>query len=730
MLRGARGFTLFEVMLSMLIMAIAVLSIAALLPSGIQAQQVARAQTIAAVTALNLVNQLEGTSPAFYRMQMESSFPWSTTNVTHEPGRFDAERILSSSVHAHNALVPVPTAIARRLDSDQDEIQDILDRGGQVYFPSPLPSRLADFEGSARNSYHVVSMAADALPYTLDGFDEAQRLVIGFVGYAQQNGLIHHPMTASPYREWYPSPPIDMVFGPRVRDIDRNPSASAGAPLTDLIPDPGYTRTFDQIGNIDLAAWAYWDAKYDPADFPHYAAFLSMYDTYTDPDDSTGQLAADPRADDRKPPYAGLHHELAARLEWETASADDIDQLCQKIEAHYQACLDLAEACYGSSLTGIDPTTWDVRAMVPGDPRRTLEPWTVRAMRYLGSAAMMRTRPEFATWAGANGVTFDETQMADLHELSLRAAAIYAAHRPHDWGAERMYNGATLMDSPLVQLDLFGGLLNDPAGSVTGGAGYGPGYRLVAPQGCTAESTTVGGTTVDGIGSRSAVTDGNTAATLAGPVRPLDVPTNYYGNWSASTDNATTIADRIDGYWGDPERFNLLHAFEASERCRQMVVWSVDWQRYEDVESAEAVVADASWYPWDSRDSWDGGSLARNRHELTYRRRGYHTLGYFGPYSAHLNWRVDPGTTTISVQTYGSSGIKHYMRGVDSIKTERGGNPSLSESMLPWIGSFGLDVNGNGLHDRGTVPTSGRMRASTVARFNLYDQRVFAGLRD
>ena len=44
-------------------------------------------------------------------------------------------------------------------------------------------------------------------------------------------------------------------------------------------------------------------------------------------------------------------------------------------------------------------------------------------------------------------------------------------------------------------------------------------------------------------------------------------------------------------------------------------------------------------------------------------------------------------------------------------------------------GRNGADRNGNGRYDRGNIPSSVRLRAVTVARFNYYDLRVPAVIR-
>ncbi len=55
-------------------------------------------------------------------------------------------------------------------------------------------------------------------------------------------------------------------------------------------------------------------------------------------------------------------------------------------------------------------------------------------------------------------------------------------------------------------------------------------------------------------------------------------------------------------------------------------------------------------------------------------------------------------------------------------------NPDMTPPMRA-LGRFGVDRNGNGVHDVGPLRTSVRLRAAPVARFNLYDPRGHVILR-
>jgi hypothetical protein len=72
-------------------------------------------------------------------------------------------------------LAPLPVNIAQRLDSDNEEINRIVSEGGRIY-------------------------------YNLPG-GPPQALIVGFVGYQQQNALPNHPCIAWPYWDHHPCAP-------------------------------------------------------------------------------------------------------------------------------------------------------------------------------------------------------------------------------------------------------------------------------------------------------------------------------------------------------------------------------------------------------------------------------------------------------------------------------------------------------------------------------------------
>jgi hypothetical protein len=187
------GFTLFEVSISLVLVAFGVVSVLMLFPSGLKAQQMARFQIYAAAKAEEMIEQFNGTQHSNPAIDSEGVAMWDVP-VAHKAQSWDLESRLS----AHRfGIMPLPLDVARRLDSDGDEIQQILDQGGYVYFSQPLASTGTQEQG-----------AASAPP------NEAQKLIIGVKGYAQQNCLSSFPLKNWPYHTPMPSPPLQMHHMP------------------------------------------------------------------------------------------------------------------------------------------------------------------------------------------------------------------------------------------------------------------------------------------------------------------------------------------------------------------------------------------------------------------------------------------------------------------------------------------------------------------------------------
>src|SRR4051812_15288065 len=187
---GREALTLFEVAISLAIVAAVVVSAVLAFPVGLKAAQMARFQVLAGTKALEIATDWAQTDHAYWECNTEVEDP-ALAQFTAIQNDLD-----TMNDHGSFGLFPLPTAMARRFDSDGDEIARLLDNGGRLYYS---PSIAIEAGYSEREGNPVV----DPLPV------EAQSLVFGVIGYAQQNVLPSHPCIAMPYYDCWPSPPQD-----------------------------------------------------------------------------------------------------------------------------------------------------------------------------------------------------------------------------------------------------------------------------------------------------------------------------------------------------------------------------------------------------------------------------------------------------------------------------------------------------------------------------------------
>ncbi|MBA3848213.1 MAG: type II secretion system protein, partial [Planctomycetes bacterium] len=194
----ARGTTLVELAISLAIVAIAVLSVALTFPIGVRAQQTARFRLYAAAKALELVDTFANAEHHFISTQVEAAKLATNTFMAHP---VDFEHMMNAGGFG---LFPLPPALARRLDSDDGEIAAILDEGGMVFYATPEPHRTGFESRDAAKTGGSTIAGLTAGPARLA--PEAQKLIFGVSGYAQQNALPNHPCLAWPYNDFHPSP--------------------------------------------------------------------------------------------------------------------------------------------------------------------------------------------------------------------------------------------------------------------------------------------------------------------------------------------------------------------------------------------------------------------------------------------------------------------------------------------------------------------------------------------
>ncbi len=186
------AFTLFEVALSLVLVTFSIVSVLMLFPLGLKAQQLSRFQVLAATKALEMVDAYNSTPTANPSLEVEAPNPWDVSSGRSNSA-FDLEHRLSSY---RFGIMPVPTDIARRLDSDADEIQALLGQGAQLYYSQP----------QATTGFMETGLP-DSPP------NETQRLVFAVVGYAQTNAIAVFPWKAWPYYIPMPSPPCHGTHG-------------------------------------------------------------------------------------------------------------------------------------------------------------------------------------------------------------------------------------------------------------------------------------------------------------------------------------------------------------------------------------------------------------------------------------------------------------------------------------------------------------------------------------
>src|SRR3954468_16981439 len=121
--RVASAFTLVEIAIALALVALCMTTVLLVFPTGIKAQQLARFQLYAAVKAQEMVEAFVACSNANANIDTEAFQAWDVP-VGYRATSPDLESRLATHQFG---IMPLPPAIARRLDSDGDEIQRILD---------------------------------------------------------------------------------------------------------------------------------------------------------------------------------------------------------------------------------------------------------------------------------------------------------------------------------------------------------------------------------------------------------------------------------------------------------------------------------------------------------------------------------------------------------------------------------------------------------------------------
>jgi len=672
---GTAGFTLFEVAISLVILAFGVISIMALFPAGLKAQQMARFQLYAAAKAEEMVEQFNSSHFDNATADTEGTECWNVAS-SYRSQTWD----LDARVASHRyGIMPLPLELARRIDSDGDEIQQLLSQGGFVYYSQPTASTGTEEQGMA------------ATPP-----NEAQKLIIGITGYAQQNALPIFPMKSWPYQASFPSPPIHynhMRYGWMPAEV------KTGA---------NYQVRYDHPRSGSENVTQFWES----ARLPGVAI------PGTDPD--MQKIVDWPETGG---PTGVIHYgymPYANGLQWDGGNAptklgneDGFGPTRESVIRYVQSAL---WYCYrksqvsGSQITSSfwsDPHASGIPTFEPltDDSKKWMQ---VQSMRFLAHAATCLTAwyplnsadttkaDSLSTGVKIPSVILDGVPSPEVtitneliryyHERCLKLAMSFAASFPYDWGVPRPVERTISFDYPLLQYDLFSPALS---GQLFGTGLTAKQWRPLAPR----------------------------------PIRNLGLSAIYPENLDATGRtrlDSTMVRSVGSTLFGDIDHYSLAMPFEPSERCREIVFWCVDWQSYQDFETLPSAPVDASRYPIAGpRTDRNGAVRSFNGRMSDVDFVDPHLFCFRNPEKNMLWMNNIPRTADT-----GTDVTAHQV--LNSDNADQG--PGLTNRMV-FAGQFGADRNYNKKVDRGTVPPSVRLRAIQVARFNYYDPRIPCLLR-
>ncbi len=634
------GFTLFEVSISLVLVSVGVVSVMMVYPMGIRSQLLARYQLYASAKAEEMVESFNCSHNANPAIDAEAMAPWDVP-VAYRSQAWDLE----SRIATHRfGLIPLPMDIARRLDSDADEIQQILAHGGYLYYSQPMATSNTEEQGMR-----------------LAPPNETQKLVIAVTGFAQHNAIGIFPWKAWPYLMPYPSPPLHGLHY-----------------HGDFLPTGAPTFKFHGESNC-------WEA-------------------------TTPTGASIPGAD----------ADVRAVFNAYKAYNYDATPTKELAEGYLQAALKYCDL-KGMPRDFYAPTTIPVPVpdFIPG----TLDPMTgedtlhkawkeVQAMRFLSHAATCMTRwktlaelggqPSMSGGvaigpgtAGGPSIILTHDLITYYHERCMNLIMRYSASFPYDWGAPRPLQRSQMMDFPLIEFDLFQPPLSGTHFDKSLGNG-----KVAA-----AQWKPVPARPIHNLGVSYQYPIPTLPYSSSSPGKILPDGTTYQ--------NGTTDYEQ---FWGNPAHSTLTKPFKAAERCRQIVFWAVDWQAYEDCETAPGAPVDASKYPM--AGPRPGRSFANRMDDVEFRDEQLYT---FRNPEKVLSFQSD-----VSGQKTGFDVTNIIGSNRMGVQWDKG--PGV-EACKGFSGLYGADRNYNRKLDRGEVPRSVRMKATQVARFNFYDPRLPMTLR-
>jgi len=664
------GFTLFEIVISLLLLTIGVLTTLALMPAGIKSQQQARFASYASAKVMDMMEMFNCQVPADFSLDGELASPWETTTGS----RVMANDLEARLVTTRAGLLPLPTTIANRLDSAGDEIAKLLAAGGRIYYSQPqatLDQAIYQQSGTSRRVASSIS--------------EARRMLVGVVGYAQQNSIPVLPWKSWPYYHGYPAPPLAsgsyQTASPVNITVDDNRNAEA------WLQKMYFTYRKREVGEYGSASPLPWD---DPPTLKGCLDYVALAMWYAE--------------------LRGLPERFR------NGTADDADVEANYGNAnHVRVLSHLAHAttCLTKwfGMSDVQSTNDLTDPLIVGLTRNLVTGFVIPARTVTvvpsATASLVITRSSTSS-PPTREISIDLVKIKNWHQRSLDMIMKHAAHYPYNWGALRPFNRAIMMDVPLLEWDLFPdqssvdfplltGTIKS-SGGVAAGTVTARHYRALAPM----------------------------AITSQGVQTPNpDLRTSDIGKAITFKDE-TRLANTI---FGNINHYTLARPFDPSERCREVVFWMADWQSYEDFETAPSAPVDASKYPLRASDNTFGLRMTEGNGLFQPEAQ----TSYFNPErnlvfrSDVINLATGADTTSLLWNTPVPGGHSwdegaYPFEGANQVT--RQAFDVVSPAPAVFSGVFGADRNANGVLDRGPLPTSVRQRAVTVARFVVYDPRL------
>lgn len=652
------AMTLFEVALSLLIMAVVVITAMAVFPTGIRSQAQVRAR-ILAVAAFQDLLRTQGSLTA-WTWGSEGRLPEDRPWLNARCWAADADALLLT--RDERGFKPLPEAIAWRLDSEDDEIARHLAAGGRLFY---------------RN----------------DGEHQAN-LVFAVTGAPQQEVMRFLPQMRWPYYDY-----LIMPYQRGLLDANRpfeEAWAANGHPGNGI-----FLGDYADLGKRGIGFDGALVRRFADADPLRYGD-----DFYRDATMVVDEILA---WTTQSATYRVINRgDWTANggdgLVWDAANSNGDGNLSEPELAAYrtaQAIIALREAEPGSrspdvyqdfmaALPDLDAIDADYRA----DPDRVAVLASV--LRWHAFAC-----GQISAWTSvANPMTGrpypdPDAQVARYqaaHEMALRYNRYLQLHRPYDLVAIRDASHPLMTDYPLVQADVFGTPLADPA---RGDAVISHAWDYLTAQPLRVHR-----------GESHSL--------------PKDMPETWYrandDHKTVSTFTWTPEANQPvhPGVSADPAamamalaqggdlagRWNLTNRFEASERCRQFVCWQVDWQGFEDFERLPGATIEAAQL---------GAQMHANRGPFTAANARRQSAGGWG--SEHPD-----GQAHFEVMYW--LGDKPPRN-----RNQYAGDP-YGLDIGRYFALWGADRNANMRFDQGPLARTQRLRAVTVARFDFYDPRA------